>query len=425
MGKVRARHVWDAVVVVSTTLAALTVPIALIPGWSTIPLIAVAEWLVTVVFAADVLVRIHRLKHGRERDTMLQVVAFDVIPALPAFLVFGHPLILLLRLGKLVRLGQFARSLLRSAVRRAAALRLAFFIYGLFLSAHWITCGWIALRGQTVAAEASWTSYVNALYWCVTTLTTVGYGDVTPVNDQQTLYAIVVMILGVGVYAYIIGNIATILTNIDPARSRYLNAIDRLGAFVRYRQVPPHLQHRIREYYDYEWEKRLGYDESNILDSLPRGLRDEVALFLKRDLLERVDLFADAPEHFTREVALRMKSEIYTPGAYIVRAGETGRDMFFISRGSVRVLGRDNTEVAVLNEGDFFGEIALLEDQPRTASVVAADYCDVYRLTRATFSDVVAQHANIAGQIQEKARQRAREIRERDRDYGSGDTDQP
>jgi voltage-gated potassium channel len=316
---------------------------------------------------------------------------------------------MLLRLGKLYRVGGFARALLRHKIQRAADLRLAFFSYGLFLVAHWITCGWIALRPSEAAAGPSWSTYVHSVYWCVSTLTTVGYGDVVPNNNAQTLYSVMVMILGVGVYAYIIGNIATILTNIDPARSRHLQRLERFGAFVRYRKIPHELQRRIHDYYDFLWEKRLGYDESEILSSLPAGLREEVALFLKRDFLERVPLFAEAPKALTRRVALRMVSEIFTPGDIVVRAGETGRDMYFIVRGAVEVISPDGHVLDVLGEGDYFGEIALLEDRPRNASVRAVDYCDLYRLSRDVFNELVAHHGDIADAIKRTARERSDE----------------
>ena len=193
----------------------------------------------------------------------------DVLAAFPLHALF--PLsawLFLFRLLKLIRVAEFMRHWRRVQVRYVNVLNLAFFIYWLSLSAHWITCGWVALRDPEVGAGA-WTRYLDALYWCVTTLTTVGYGDVTPANNAQTLYVIGVMIIGVGVYAYLIGNIASLLSNIDPARSRYLEQRERLSAFLHYRNVPRQLQERIREYYDYLWEQRRVFNEKRILKDLP------------------------------------------------------------------------------------------------------------------------------------------------------------
>ena len=89
------------------------------------------------------------------------------------------------------------------AVRLSNILRLVFFAYWLFLATHWIACGWLALRQAPVMNNDA-TNYLNALFWTVQTFSTVGYGNITPVTNAQILYAIAVMIIGVGVYGYII-----------------------------------------------------------------------------------------------------------------------------------------------------------------------------------------------------------------------------
>ncbi|MCI0694317.1 ion channel [candidate division KSB1 bacterium] len=132
------------------------------------------------------------------------------------------------------------------------------------LSAHWIACGWLALRGISAASD-DWTNYLRALYWTIQILSTVGYGDLTPVTNAQTLYTMGVMIVGVGVYGYIIGNVASLLANIDPAKAQHLANMERLTAFMNYRNIPPRLQKRLRDYYAYLWEKRMSFDESDII----------------------------------------------------------------------------------------------------------------------------------------------------------------
>jgi voltage-gated potassium channel len=274
------------------------------------------------------------------------------------------------------------------------------------LSAHWLACGWLALRGISAASD-NWTNYLRALYWTIQTLSTVGYGDLTPVTNAQTLYTMGVMIVGVGVYGYIIGNVASLLANIDPAKAQHLANMERLTAFMNYRNIPLRLQKRLRDYYAYLWEKRMSFDESNIISALPPSLRIDVSLFLKRDIIEKVPLFQGASDEFIREIALQMAPVIFTPGDYIYKAGELGRDMYFITQGTVEVVSKNGSVVyATLTDGDFFGEIALVLSQPRTASVRAVSYCDLYRLDKEMFDRVLAHYPNIAAQIEAKARER-------------------
>jgi voltage-gated potassium channel len=81
--------------------------------------------------------------------------------------------------------------------------------------------------------------------------------------------------------------------------------------------------------------------------------------------------------------------------------------MYFISRGSVEVVAPDGaTVLSRLSVGDFFGEVALLYDTPRTATVRALDYCDLYRLDKELFDRVLTHHPEIAQEIRARAKER-------------------
>ena len=85
--------------------------------------------------------------------------------------------------------------------------------------------------------------------------------------------------------------------------------------------------------------------------------------------------------------------------------------MYFINRGTLQVMSSDGEEVhATLTAGDFFGEMALLFDTPRTASVRATDYCDLYTLNKAAFDRVRAGYPDVAAHIRTVAERRQGEV---------------
>jgi voltage-gated potassium channel len=408
---------WDVLITISATLAALMIPIRLVFGWQNRVGMIYVDGMVTLVFGIDIFFQFQRSRHARQDQFIYQKsvgparyqsgwLMVDLLAAIPLGLIFHTTLLQLLRLLKLARVAQFMRQWRQRAVKHSSLLRLTFFAYWLLLSSHWLACGWLALRGIS-AGDDHWTNYLRALYWTIQTLSTVGYGDLTPVTNAQTLYTMGVMIVGVGVYGYIIGNVASLLANIDPAKAQHLASMERLTAFMNYRNIPPRLQKRLRDYYAYLWEKRMSFDESNIISALPPSLRTEVSLFLKRDIIEKVPLFQGASDEFIREIALQMTPVIFTPGDYVYKAGEWGRDMYFITQGTVEVVSKDGSVVyATLTDGNFFGEIALVLQQPRSASVRAVSYCDLYRLDKEMFDRVLAHYPTIAAQIEAKARER-------------------
>ena len=149
-------------------------------------------------------------------------------------------------------------------------------------------------------------------------------------------------------------------------KARYQEKIDRLSSFLRYRKIPPQVQDRIYDYYSYLWENRMGYDESRVLADLPPSLQEELSLVLRRELIEQVPFLQGASDKLIRDLCLKLKPLVFTPGDYIVVAGEVGNEMYFVSHGAVDVIAPDGkTILTTLKSGSFFGEIALLHDRPR------------------------------------------------------------
>jgi voltage-gated potassium channel len=406
---------WDALVTIVATGAAVLAPAILVLDIPVEGTVVLLESALAAVLAVDVVVR---YRNDRDAETAggagrtslggrTAWLTIDVLAAFPVVLVAGAGTPWqLLRLLKLGRVAHFMHRWRYRAIERATLLRLVFFLYWMGLTVHWITCGWIAIRDAGDSADA-WNEYLDGLYWCITTLSTVGYGDVIPETAGQKVFTISVMVMGVGIFGFIIGNIATILVSIDPARVSYLQRMEQLGAFMSYREFPADLRDRIVEYYRYLWQRRLGHDESELLSGLPPSLRTEVALFLNRDLIKRVPMFRRASDAFIREVALELTPVVLMPGDYVVRAGDKGRSMYFVSRGVLEVVSPDGeTVLRALSEGDFFGEVALLSDEPRTASVRAVEYCDVHRLDRGLFERILESYPEIAAEIRATARER-------------------
>ena len=391
---------WDAAVSATATVAALLVPLALLPESVGAERLRAFETAFTLVFALDAAVRAWRLRGARRRRRDRAALALDVLAALPLVLLGAPRPWILLRTLKLVRVSAVVQGVARLHAGWAPRLRLATFLYGLGLVVHAVACGFVGLGG----AEA----YVDALYWSVTTVTTVGYGDVTPSTAVQKLYAVGVMLLGAGVYAFLIGNIASLLNNLHPLRTAHAERQERVAAFMHYRALPRPLRERVQAYFDYAYEQNLVADEDAALADLPPALREEVALHLRRDLVRNVPLFRDADDAFVRDVALQMHSFVCLPGDDVVRAGDRGHEMYFIARGVLEAIAPDGRVYGTLRAGDFFGEIAIVDESSalRTATVRAVTPCDLYALSDAMFGRIAEDYPAVAARVREEASRR-------------------
>ncbi|MBL8300364.1 MAG: cyclic nucleotide-binding domain-containing protein [Rhodanobacteraceae bacterium] len=102
-------------------------------------------------------------------------------------------------------------------------------------------------------------------------------------------------------------------------------------------------------------------------------------------------------------------------GQYLFREGDAGTEMYIVESGSMAILrnARGSEPIALLEAGDFLGEMAVLEDQPRFASALARTDCRLLRIERAAFAELLRQNVEIAVRIMRKLSLRQRRTEQR------------
>jgi voltage-gated potassium channel len=416
---------WDIWIALLATYLAIEVPYGLIVHYRPTGIILVLNLFVTAVFIADIFVRFrqpspHHVHSQHAHKSPAEVYlkswfALDVVSTIPFELFFWNNtnfvlclVLSLLRVLKMFRVSSFQSTWEHRITLNHGIVRLLFFFYFLGLFMHWLACGWIHIRMEDANVHMLHT-YILALYWCTTTVTTIGYGDIVPHQDRgvEIVYTMCAQLMGAGAFGYIIGNIATLLTNIDIVKTRHRERVDRVDNYMKSKKMPKRLQERVHHYYNYMWHTRKGYDDAEILAELPESFRYEFTLFLNKSIIEKVPMFKDADPSLLKEILYCLKPCLYAPGDAICSFGEIGDEMYFINKGAVEVLSKDGHHVyATIKEGGFFGEIALLLKQPRNATIRAVGYCDLYSLNKASFDRVISDYPAFEKHIQKMAQER-------------------
>jgi len=404
---------WNTLIIASASFVAIFTPLSVIfKNWDDTIYENISLG-VMLLFLIDILVSIYRNSRLTTflddepplRAYLRKWLIYDILAVLPfpLFYFYSHSQWELLTIFKLVRVANIMYQLRHKEVRYAYILNIVFFFFWIIHTAHWVACGWLQIGGIAEIFDDT-TRYIKSLYWAVTTLTTVGFGDITPQNNLQMIYAIFTELLGIGLYGTLIGNVASLLSKSDPAHTQYLQNIERLSALINYRDVPKDLQERIRDFYTYIWKKRLGYDEKDFLSGLPSSLKTEVIMHLKKEIVEKIPLFQGAEKDFIAEIAVNLQPVIFMPGDYVFKAGDIGREMFFIVKGEVLVLNAEEDRlITKLTEGNFFGEVALYKNTRRNATIRSVSFCDFYALAKDQFDRILTNYPHIAEQIAEKA----------------------
>jgi len=121
-------------------------------------------------------------------------------------------------------------------------------------------------------------------------------------------------------------------------------------------------------------------------------------------MIGRVSLFAALDQAVLREVGRRLRARVATPGDKIIKKGGPSDAMYFIAAGEVTVYPA--TGPVVLKEGEFFGEMGLLDQRPRNADVVANSYCHLLVLYRKDFDELLARRPEVRKEIEAVAARR-------------------
>jgi CRP-like cAMP-binding protein len=135
-------------------------------------------------------------------------------------------------------------------------------------------------------------------------------------------------------------------------------------------------------------------------------------------------LFHGIPEGELK-ILLRAFSLVkFEPGEIVVTEGEPGDSLFLLTRGTVRVFVLDgngsNVQVRTLQAGDFFGEIAILTGNTRTATVTTASRCEMLKLAKADVIAISEHHPSLLKVIQDYCWKRALSPEERRARHGAG-----
>lgn len=200
------------------------------------------------------------------------------------------------------------------------------------------------VEGETQPAHFG--SIPAALWWAVVTLTTTGYGDVVPQSVWGRMLGGLLMLTGIVVMALLAGILATGFAE-EVRRREYLRI----------------------------W-----------------------------DLVARVPFFAQLDAIAIADIVGRLRTASFKTGATVFHHGSPGDAMYFLVSGSVRVQLGPRSKV--LREGEFFGEMALIERKPRSAEVVALEPCSLLVLDVAAFYQLAGQQPELMHAFKAEARRR-------------------
>uniref|UniRef100_A0A336M8E0 CSON013459 protein n=1 Tax=Culicoides sonorensis TaxID=179676 RepID=A0A336M8E0_CULSO len=301
-------------------------------------------------------------------------------------------------------------------------------IHILLILAHWFGCFYYLLS-EAEGFQGDWVypyrpgdyatltrKYLGSLYWSTLTLTTIG--DLpTPETNAEYVFTITSYLIGVFIFATIVGQVGNVITNRNANRLEFERLLDGAKTYMRHHKVPGGMKRRVLRWYDYSWSRgriQGGGDINTALGLLPDKLKTELALHVNLAVLKKVTIFQECQPEFLHDLVLKMKAYIFTPGDSICRKGEVAREMFIIADGLLEVLSETGKVLTCMKAGDFFGEIGILNLDglnKRTADVRSVGYSELFSLSREDVLAAMKDYPEAQEILQTLGRKRLMEVR--------------
>uniref|UniRef100_A0A3Q1FHM6 Potassium voltage-gated channel, subfamily H (eag-related), member 5a n=1 Tax=Acanthochromis polyacanthus TaxID=80966 RepID=A0A3Q1FHM6_9TELE len=322
-----------------------------------------------------------------------------------------------LKVIRLLRLGRVARKLDHYLEYGAAVLVLLVCVFGLV--AHWLACIWYSIGDYEVIDENtntiktdSWlyqlaisigtpyrynasgsgqweggpnkdTLYISSLYFTMTSLTTIGFGNIAPTTDGEKIFSVAMMMVGSLLYATIFGNVTTIFQQMYTNTNRYHEMLNNVRDFLKLYQVPKGLSERVMDFIVSTWAMSKGIDTDRVLSICPKDMRADICVHLNRQVFNDHPAFRLASDGCLRSLAVEFQTTHCAPGDLIFHIGESVDTLCFVVSGSLEVI-QDDEVIAILGKGDVFGDVFWKETTlaRACANVRALTYCDLHVIRR-------------------------------------------
>ncbi|PKU67966.1 probable cyclic nucleotide-gated ion channel 5 [Dendrobium catenatum] len=218
-----------------------------------------------------------------------------------------------------------------------------------------------AVTSGIITSNKFVSKFCYCLWFGLQNLSTLGQGLTTSIYPGEVVFSIALSILGLILFALLIGNMQTYLQSLTIRLEEMRVKRRDSEQWMHHRLLPQELRERVRRYDQYKWLETRGVDEENLVQSLPKDLRRDIKRHLCLALVRRVPLFENMDERLLDAICERLKPSLYTESIYVVREGDPVDEMLFIIRGRLESITTDGGRSgffnrSILKEGDFCGE---------------------------------------------------------------------
>jgi CRP-like cAMP-binding protein len=310
----------------------------------------------------------------------------------------------LIKVLKHQQTSKFLLKLLEFLQVNARIVKFFEFLFMVFLFVHCLGCFWYFSAVIDEFSPETWVVrnglqdvppeqlYLTCIYWALTTITTVGYGDIAARTDLEKVTAMILMICGVGFYSFTIGSLSSFLLNVESRETLLTQKMAAINEFAKETQVTDEVRKKIRQAIRFR-NSKVGIvwsDKHSLFKELPKGLQFEVALSMYSGLAKESILFKDRDPALTTALIPTLFPLKVNRGEYLYQKGDYSDSLYLIATGRVSLV-TEQFGIAYKSylKGSYFGEIELFDGCLREENVVTVLNSEFFTITRNEFLRVL------------------------------------
>jgi len=149
--------------------------------------------------------------------------------------------------------------------------------------------------------------YVASVYWAMTTLSTVGYGDFHARTQREMIFSIMVELAGGVSFAMLVGSLNAVLMSRSAGETIYNERMDSVREFLRVKEVPLECKRKVLSFYTHYYQEKTVFDEGDIIDKLPEYLQTNIIHCIYGTMVQEVPIFAGLDQHVVAQVCFALR----------------------------------------------------------------------------------------------------------------------
>ena len=278
--------------------------------------------------------------------------------------------------------------------------RLIYFIVAFLLLNHLAACIWYYVARIQEFEPECWVTrlgyidssdieiYTISFYWTLTTVTTVGYGDINAGTNIERVYNLFLMSFGVIMYSFAIGSLSSIVSTLDDKTAEMNQKLQILSSIKKEFNLDVEIYDKVRKVIKYDLSRNQK-DKMDFLQELPNKLRLELSQIMHDSVIQKIYFFKNQQNDFIAYVTPLLKSVKFSQNDYLYKCNDIIDEMYFIIKGTIILcLSKEykEKELKEIKKYRNFGEIEMCLNEKLTHNIkVKSRNCELFVLKKNDF----------------------------------------